>query len=174
MKRVLSLLLVLALCPLLSCPALGEDRPVLTIGDLETRTSNNIDKENPLGMWQYLADLLGVTLRYVYLTPEAYVTALDNATGYREKEPGFKDVGDLTCSGFLDGADEGQTECYTLLNSGETKACQIIFPTKIGKTWSFNASVIRFSTGAEVGGAVTFEMTLAVTGQPTLAATTKP
>lgn len=102
------------------------------------------------------------------------VTALDNATGYREKEPGFKDVGDLTCSGFLDGADEGQTECYTLLNSGETKACQIIFPTKIGKTWSFNASVIRFSTGAEVGGAVTFEMTLAVTGQPTLAATTKP
>ena len=87
---------------------------------------------------------------------------------------GFKDVGDLTCSGFLDGADEGQTECYTLLNSGETKACQIIFPTKIGKTWSFNASVIRFSTGAEVGGAVTFEMTLAVTGQPTLAATTKP
>lgn len=102
------------------------------------------------------------------------VTALDNATGYREKEPGFKDVGDLTCSGFLDGADEGQTECYTLLNSGETKACQIIFPTKIGKTWSFNASVIRFSTGAEVGGAVTFEMTLAVTGQPTLAATAKP
>ena len=102
------------------------------------------------------------------------VTALDNATGYREQEPGFKDVGDLTCSGFLDGADEGQTECYTLLNSGETKACQIIFPTKIGKTWSFNASVIRFSTGAEVGGAVTFEMTLAVTGQPTLAATTKP
>lgn len=99
------------------------------------------------------------------------VTALDNATGYREKEPGFKDVGDLTCSGFLDGADEGQTECYTLLNSGETKACQIIFPAKIGKTWSFNASVIRFSTGAEVGGAVTFEMTLAVTGQPTLAAT---
>lgn len=99
------------------------------------------------------------------------VTALDNATGYREKEPGFKDVGDLTCSGFLDGADEGQTECYTLLNSGETKACQIVFPTKIGKTWSFNASVIRFSTGAEVGGAVTFEITLAVTGQPTLAAT---
>ena len=78
MKRVLSLLLVLALCPLLSCPALGEDRPVLTIGDLETRTSNNIDKENPLGMWQYLADLLGVELRYVYLSPDAYVTALDN------------------------------------------------------------------------------------------------
>jgi len=99
------------------------------------------------------------------------VTALDNATGYREKEPGFKDVGDLTCSGFLDGADEGQAECYSLLNSGSTVSCSIVFPTKIGKTWTFNASVIRFSTGAEVGGAVTFEMTLAVSGQPTLAAT---
>lgn len=98
------------------------------------------------------------------------VTALDNSTGYREKEPGFKEVGDLACSGFMDGSDEGQAEIYTLLNSGSTVSCQIIFPAKIGKTWSFQASVIRFSTGAEVGGAVTFEMTLAVTGQPTLAA----
>ena len=99
------------------------------------------------------------------------VTALDNATGYREKEPGFKDVGDVTVSGFLDGADEGQEECMTLLNSGTTVPCSITFPPKIGKTWSFNASVIRFSTGAEVGSAVSFEATLAVTGQPTLGAT---
>lgn len=99
------------------------------------------------------------------------VTALDNSTGYREKEPGFKDVGDLTCSGFMDGEDAGQEECYSLLNSGDTVPCSIVFPKKIGKTWSFNASVIRFRTGAEVGGAVTFEMTLAVTGKPTLAAT---
>ena len=98
------------------------------------------------------------------------VTALDNSTGYREKEPGFKEVGDLTCSGFLDGADEGQAECLTLLNSGSTVACEIAFPAKIGKKWTFQASVVRFSTGAEVGNAVTFEATLAVTGQPTLAA----
>lgn len=99
------------------------------------------------------------------------VTALDNSSGYREKEPGFKDVGDLTCSGFMDGEDAGQDECFKLLNSGDTVDCSIIFPKKIGKTWTFKASVIRFSTGAEVGGAVTFEMTLAVTGQPTLAKT---
>ena len=99
------------------------------------------------------------------------VTALDNATGYREKEPGFKDVGDVTVSGFLDGEDAGQEECMTLLNSGTTVPCSITFPPKIGKTWSFNASVIRFSTGAEVGSAVSFEATLAVTGQPTLGAT---
>ena len=96
------------------------------------------------------------------------LTALDNATGYREKAADFKDVGDVTCSGFLDGADEGQAECLTLLNSGEAVSCSIIFPPKIGKTWSFNASVVRFSTGAEVGNAVTFEASFAVTGQPTL------
>ena len=96
------------------------------------------------------------------------VSSLDNATGYREKEPGFKDVGDVTVSGFLDGDDAGQAECMTLLNSGAIVACQIIFPQKIGKTWSFQASVVRFSTGAEVGNAVTFEASFAVTGQPTL------
>ena len=35
-------------------------------------------------------------------------------------------------------------------------ACQIVFPAKIGKTWSFNAGVSRFATGADVDGAVTF------------------
>ena len=100
------------------------------------------------------------------------VSALDNATGYREKVPGFKDVGDLTCSGFLDGSDAGQAEMLSLLNSGNIVSCTIVFPATIGKTWSFQASVIRFSTGAEVGNAVTFECSLAVTGQPTLAAST--
>lgn len=99
------------------------------------------------------------------------LTALDNTSGYREKEPGFKDAGEVTASGFLDGADEGQTELYTLLASGEVVACQIIFPSKIGKTWSFQAGVSRFTTGADVDGAVTFDISLAVSGAPTLAAT---
>ena len=99
------------------------------------------------------------------------VTALDNQTGYREKEPGFKEVGDLTISGFLNGSDAGQEECLTLLNNGNTVACSIVFPAKIGKTWSFQASVVRFSTSAEVGNAIEFEATLAVTGAPTLADT---
>ena len=99
------------------------------------------------------------------------LTALDNSSGYREKEPGFKDAGEVTASGFMDGADEGQAELYTLLASGEVVACQIVFPTKIGKTWSFQAGVTRFSTGAELEGGVTFEISLAVSGAPTLAAT---
>ena len=99
------------------------------------------------------------------------LTALDNTSGYREKAADFKDVGDVTASGFLDGTDDGQDECLSLLDSGEAVACQIIFPQKIGKTWSFTASVVRFSTGAELSQGVSFELSLAVTGKPTLAAT---
>jgi len=99
------------------------------------------------------------------------LTAMDNTSGYREKAADFKDVGDVTASGFLDGADDGQDECLSLLDSGEAVACQIIFPQKIGKTWSFTASVVRFSTGAELSQGVSFELSLAVTGKPTLAAT---
>lgn len=98
------------------------------------------------------------------------LTALDNSSGYREKEPGFKDAGEVTCSGFLDGSDDGQSELYSLLDSGSVVACQIIFPAKIGKTWSFQAGVSRFSTGAELEGGVTFECALSVSGKPTLAA----
>ncbi len=100
------------------------------------------------------------------------LTSLDNSTGYREKEPGFKDGGEVTVSGFLDGSDAGQTEMYTLLESGATTTCTIVFPSKIGKTWTFTAGVSRFVTGAELEGGVTFEATLLVSGQPVLAAST--
>ena len=100
------------------------------------------------------------------------LTALDNTSGYREKEPGFKDGGEVTVSGFLDGSDDGQDEMYTLLNSGATTTCNIVFPAKIGKTWTFTAGVSRFVTGVELEGGVTFEATLLVSGQPVLAAST--
>lgn len=99
------------------------------------------------------------------------VSALDNTSGYREKLPGFKDPGEVSVSGFLDGADEGQAEMYTLLESGDVVDCAIVFPAKIGKTWSFKAGVTKYSTSADVGDAITFEAALAVSGKPTLAAT---
>ena len=113
------------------------------------------------------------TINGIEISAEAVdLTALDNTSGYREKEPGFKDAGEVTVSGFLDGADAGQAEMYTLLNSGDTAPCTIVFPAKINKTWAFSAGVSRFVTGAELEGGVTFEATLLVTGQPTLAAST--
>ena len=98
------------------------------------------------------------------------LTSLDNSTGYREKEPGFKDGVEVTVSGFLDGSDNGQDEMYSLLDSGNTTTCTIVFPSKIGKTWTFTAGVSRFVTGAELEGGVTFEATLLVSGKPVLAA----
>ena len=102
---------------------------------------------------------------------EVDVTALDNNTGYREFLQGFKDGGEVPLSGFLDGADEGQDELYSLLDSGTVTPMAIIFPTAIGKTWSFNAFVKEFSTGVDIDGAITFDVTVRVSGKPTLAAT---
>lgn len=98
------------------------------------------------------------------------VTDLANTTGYREKLAGFKNVADVSLTGFLDGEDAGQDKCYELLNSGEATDCKIIFPPKIGKTWSFKGIVNKFTTNAELEDAVTFDAGLAVSGKPTLAA----
>lgn len=76
MKRRLSWLLAILLGLTLSCPALAEERPVLTIGDVNDRSSKRVDGENQLGMWRYLEDLLGVEIQYVYLTADDYASAL--------------------------------------------------------------------------------------------------
>ena len=99
------------------------------------------------------------------------VTDLSNEDGFREKLPGFKDAGEVGASGFLDGDNEGQDECYSLMDSGDVVPCEIRFPAKIGKTWKFKAGVTKFSTSAEVEDAVAFEISLAVSGKPTLAKT---
>lgn len=100
------------------------------------------------------------------------VTTLDNQDGYREKLAGLKDGGEVSVSGLLDGDDAGQEAAYSLLESGGEAAVKIKFPAKIGKTWSFTGIVTKFSTGAEVEGAVSFDMSIAVSGKPTLAAST--
>ena len=99
------------------------------------------------------------------------VTDFDNATGYRDKLPGWKDTENPTASGFLDGANAGQDECNTLLDSGEVVPCEIRFPAKIGKSWYFNASIVSFSTEANIDDAITFEAEFAVSGKPSLEAT---
>lgn len=74
---VLSLVLLLSL--FLSFGAFAaEDRPVLTIGDISDRSSVRMDGEDQLGMWQYLEDRLGVEIRFVHLTREAYETGLSS------------------------------------------------------------------------------------------------
>lgn len=100
------------------------------------------------------------------------VTDLANEDGFREKLPGFKDAGEVGGSGYLDGDDEGQDECYALMASGDVVDCAIEFPAKIGKTWKFKAGITKFATSADLEDAVTFEISLAVSGKPDLVATT--
>ena len=101
MKRHLSFILsILMALPLLACPVAAEesaaageaaesggsaesgesaadeesagveDRVVLTIGDRNTRSGSRYSEE--LGLWLYLADLVGVDIQYVLMTPEEY------------------------------------------------------------------------------------------------------
>ena len=76
-RQILSLALaVLLSLMVLNCPAAAEDSAVLTIGDSTTRSGNRYDSGK--GMWQYVADQAGVEIRYVYLTPEEYASAMSS------------------------------------------------------------------------------------------------
>lgn len=99
------------------------------------------------------------------------VTALDNATGYKEYLGGFKDGGEVPLEGFLDGADQGQEQMYAALEDQQEHSFSIVFPTAIGKTWSFKGIVTKFATSAAVGDAVKFSASVKVSGKPTLGKT---
>ncbi len=82
MKKILSFVLsILLILQILPYPAAAgeeavsdENRIVLTIGDNSTRSGPRFNED--LGLWQYLADLVGVEIRYVYLTDEEYTAGL--------------------------------------------------------------------------------------------------
>lgn len=99
------------------------------------------------------------------------VTTLDSTGGWREFIAGFKDGGEVVISGYLNPSDSGQEDIYDAYDSGDVTAFTIEFPSTIGATWQFNAVVTKYSTGAEVDGAVTFESSFKVSGKPTLART---
>ncbi len=97
------------------------------------------------------------------------LTTLDNESGYREKEPGFKDGGEVTVSGYFNNEDAGQQKMYELFESGDVVPVVIEFPPKqAGAKWNFNAGVTAFSTSFELEDGVAFEATFLVSGKPTL------
>lgn len=96
------------------------------------------------------------------------VTALDTAGAYKTFISGSKDAGEVKIKGFFVGNDFNIL--YTDFNAGTVDAYSIEFPDQITTTpskWSFSAVVTGISTGAEVDGAVSFEATLKISGQPT-------
>ena len=80
MVRILALVLTvcmgLPLLPAVVNTARAEERAVLTIGDLDDRSSNRYDGDDQLGLWQYLEDQLDVEIKYVHLSKDEYEVAL--------------------------------------------------------------------------------------------------
>ena len=97
------------------------------------------------------------------------VTALDNTSGYKEYVGGFKDGGEVPLEGFLDGEDAGQDAMYAALEDQEEHDFSIVFPSAIGKTWTFKGVVTKFATSAAVNDAVKYSAAIKVSGKPTLA-----
>ena len=100
------------------------------------------------------------------------VTALDNTDGYKEFLGGFKDGGEVSLEGYLDGEDEGQGAMYTAFEDQEKHECAIVFPAAIGKSWTFNGVITKYSAGsASLNDALKFGGSVKISGKPTLAKT---
>ena len=100
------------------------------------------------------------------ITPDSEeldATTLDSAGGYREFLQGFKDSGELSLTGYHDGADAGQDTMRSLYTSGALGYFWVTFPN--GTVVAFTAYVKSHTAGAaDVDGIVGFGCTLRVSG----------
>ncbi|MBQ3268806.1 MAG: extracellular solute-binding protein [Clostridia bacterium] len=170
MKKVLSVVLAALLSLALPCPALCEDRPVLTIGDVNDRSSKRVDGENQLGMWRYLEDLLDVEIHYIHMQPDAYAAALangnlpdivstnNNLSTIRESgvaldlDPYLEEY----VPNFLQGAARQTYDVFKQLGNGEEGF--YFFPARIGYNnvgfsigSSYRGYILRWDYYAELG-----------------------
>lgn len=99
---------------------------------------------------------------------ELDVTTLDSEGGYREVIAGFKDPGEVPISGFFVPSDLGQADVYAALESGDIQDFEIIYPAKLGTSWSFKGIITAFNVTAETEDAIGFEATIRVSGKPSL------
>ena len=98
-------------------------------------------------------------------------TTLDS-NGARTFEQGLKDYGEVSASGFFNPSDtNGQKAVYDAFISGALTNFSILFPPAMGASWEFQGIVTGFSTGAELEDGISFELTIKVSGQPSLGLT---
>lgn len=98
-------------------------------------------------------------------------TTLDS-NGVRTFAQGLKDYGEVSASGFFNPADtNGQKALYDAFVSGALTTFTILFPSAMGAEWDFNGIVTGISTGAEMEDGISFEVTIKVSGQPSLGLT---
>lgn len=100
------------------------------------------------------------------------VTTLGSTDEYKEFIQGFRDGGEVSISGnFYPGDTLGQFALLTSFNAGTLDTYTITFPPDMGATWTYTAIMTAYTTGADVGGAVTFTATMKVSGKPLLGVT---
>lgn len=99
------------------------------------------------------------------------VTSLDSNGGYRDFIGGFKDGGEVSITGFFNPGDVGQSAIYTAFEAGTRDQYAIIFPAALGAEWDFAGVVTKFTTGAQLEDAVSFDATIKVAGKPSLGVT---
>lgn len=98
------------------------------------------------------------------------VTTLDNS--WRNFIGGMKDAGEISLTGFFNPSDtQGQKALYDALVGATVLTYSIIFPSPLTAQWDFSAVVTKFTTGAAMEDAISFEATLKVTGTPALGIT---
>lgn len=73
---IVTVCLALVLLPFAAHGAGEEGRVVLTIGDMDDRSTARYDGDDQLGLWQYLEAQLGVEIRYVHLSKDQYQVGL--------------------------------------------------------------------------------------------------
>ncbi|MNO29178.1 Phage major tail protein 2 [compost metagenome] len=96
------------------------------------------------------------------------VTTLDSAGEYREFIGSFKDGGEVSASGFFDPKDAGQADVYEALENSTVEDFIIEFPAAMGAKWVFKGVVTAYTTSAELEDAISFEITIKVSGKPVL------
>ena len=99
---------------------------------------------------------------------EIDVTTLDATNGYKSFLQGFKDGGEVALSGFLY-EKESRADVVTAFENGTVSSCSIAFPD--GSKLTFQGWIKGYKMGpAEVGQAITFNVTVRVSGAITYAA----
>lgn len=98
------------------------------------------------------------------------VSTLDSS--WRQFIGGMKDAGEISITGFFNPSDTlGQKALYDSLVAGTVLTYSIVFPSPLTAQWDFSAVVTKFTTGASMEDAISFEATLKVSGTPALGIT---
>ncbi len=105
---------------------------------------------------------------------EIDVTCMDVGGGYRQFLPGFKDGGELSFGLVFDPELSDHKTFFGFFENNTQLTWRVVFNTNNGGAiadrpyMQFSGFVRGFETSAEVGGALTAEATVRLSGAPTL------